>query len=255
MINYKLSEQLHFNYSNAYPFPHIVIDNFLDKGIAQRVYHEMKNFNGWDWDPTDYSEGVQKNKFFCPGFDFQIEFIKNDAPITYSVLDFLNSDIMLSYLQQLTGIENLIPDDKFVGGGMHKITKDGKLAVHADYNIHPVTKLHRRLNLLIYLNPNWQEEWGGHLELWNQDLSQRTHNILPIFNRAVIFNITDDAYHGHPHPLNCPEDEARFSLAMYYFTDSRPTEEINEEHAALWVFPEEAQKTDDNLEDLFKINE
>jgi Rps23 Pro-64 3,4-dihydroxylase Tpa1-like proline 4-hydroxylase len=170
-------------------------------------------------------------------------------------LQFLNSDITLRFLEKLTGIKNLIPDPTFTGGGYHKIKAGGKLAIHADYNIHPHTKLHRRINLLVYLNPNWIEEWGGNLELWNKNLTEKTHAIAPMFNRAVIFNITDDAYHGHPEPLNCPDNQARYSMALYYFTEDRPEEEKNSEHSALWFYPEQENKTtsSESLDDIFEL--
>ena len=160
---------------------------------------------------------------------------------------YLNSPETLKYLENLTGIENILPDNTYVGGGMHKINTGGRLAVHADYNIHPENGLHRRINLLLYLNKGWKSEWGGNLELWEKDMSKVTHSIEPIFNRAVIFNITDDAFHGHPHPLNCPEDVSRYSLALYYFTETRPEHELSEKHAALW------QEHDHNVRNYAKF--
>jgi len=108
-----------------------------------------------------------------------------------------------------------------MGGGVHKINKGGKLSIHTDYNKHPNTGHRRKLNLLIYLNKDWKKEWGGELELWEKDLSRECVKILPIFNRAVIFDI-DNAPHGHPVPLNTPENVSRFSLALYYFTNETP---------------------------------
>lgn len=256
MINLKLAQQLSYSYKQANPFPHIVIDNFLENKFANMAAQELKNFEGWDYDPTDYASGVQQNKFFCPGIDEDLEKMKKDTVMAYQILHFLNSDITLKFLENLTGIKGLIADPKYVGGGYHKIKRGGKLAIHADYNVHPETKLHRRINLLVYLNPGWQEEWGGHLELWDKSLTNRMHNIAPLFNRAVIFNITDDAYHGHPEPLNCPEDQARYSLALYYFTEDRPDEEKNSEHSALWFFPEENNTVDSNqqsIDDIFQL--
>lgn len=256
MINLKLAQQLSYSYKQANPFPHIVIDNFLENKFANMAAQELKNFEGWDYDPTDYASGVQQNKFFCPGIDEDLEKMKKDTVMAYQILHFLNSDITLKFLENLTGIKGLIADPKYVGGGYHKIKRGGKLAIHADYNVHPETKLHRRINLLVYLNPGWQEEWGGHLELWDTSLTNRTHNIAPLFNRAVIFNITDDAYHGHPEPLNCPEDQARYSLALYYFTEDRPDEEKNSEHSALWFFPEENNTVNSNqqsIDDIFQL--
>lgn len=253
MINYKLAEQLHFNYVNAHPFPHIVIDNFLDKGIATKASNDLIKYDKWDYDPTSHSSIAQINKFFSPGPPQDVVYMENEARTAWQVLQFLNSPIAISYLEKLTGIQGLIPDPTFTGGGYHKIKKGGKLAIHADYNLHPETKLHRRLNVLVYLNQNWREEWGGHLELWNKELTNCTHKILPILNRAVIFNITDQAYHGHPEPLNCPEDQARLSIALYYFTHDRPDSEKSHEHAAVWYFPEEKSQTE-NLDELFSIS-
>jgi Rps23 Pro-64 3,4-dihydroxylase Tpa1-like proline 4-hydroxylase len=257
MINIKLAEQLSFNYKNSLPFPHIVIDNFLEKKIAEIAYNELSKFNVWDHDPTDYSKLAQQNKFFMPSPNYKedLELMKKDSVTAFQILQFLNSDITLRFLEKLTGIKNLIPDPTFTGGGYHKIKAGGKLAIHADYNIHPHTKLHRRINLLVYLNPNWIEEWGGNLELWNKNLTEKTHAIAPMFNRAVIFNITDDAYHGHPEPLSCPDNQARYSMALYYFTEDRPEEEKNSEHSALWFYPEQENKTtsSESLDDIFEL--
>ena len=257
MINIKLAEQLSFNYKNSLPFPHIVIDNFLEKKIAEIAYNELSKFDVWDHDPTDYSKLAQQNKFFMPSPNYKedLELMKKDSVTAFQILQFLNSDITLRFLEKLTGIKNLIPDPTFTGGGYHKIKAGGKLAIHADYNIHPHTKLHRRINLLVYLNPNWIEEWGGNLELWNKNLTEKTHAIAPMFNRAVIFNITDDAYHGHPEPLRCPDNQARYSMALYYFTEDRPEEEKNSEHSALWFYPEQENKTtsSESLDDIFEL--
>jgi Rps23 Pro-64 3,4-dihydroxylase Tpa1-like proline 4-hydroxylase len=257
MINIKLAEQLSFNYKNSLPFPHIVIDNFLEKKIAEIAYNELSKFNVWDHDPTDYSKLAQQNKFFMPSPNYKedLELMKKDSITAFQILQFLNSDITLRFLEKLTGVKNLIPDPTFTGGGYHKIKAGGKLAIHADYNIHPHTKLHRRINLLVYLNPNWIEEWGGNLELWNKNLTEKTHAIAPMFNRAVIFNITDDAYHGHPEPLSCPDNQARYSMALYYFTEDRPEEEKNSEHSALWFYPEQENKTtsSESLDDIFEL--
>jgi Rps23 Pro-64 3,4-dihydroxylase Tpa1-like proline 4-hydroxylase len=117
---------------------------------------------------------------------------------------------------------------------MHRIDSGGKLSVHADYNKHPRHDLYRRINLLLYLNKNWSESWGGDLQIWNSDMTKMAKSILPIFNRAIIFNTTPTAYHGHPHPLNTPEGISRYSIAMYYFTKDRPDNEKDNSIAATW---------------------
>jgi hypothetical protein len=108
------------------------------------------------------------------------------------------------------------------------------LKIHSDFNEHPRLKLDRRLNLLLYLNREWQEEWGGHLELWDRDMTECRRKILPIFGRCVVFATTDFANHGHPDPLNCPEGETRKSLALYYYSNGRPREETLGHYSTLF---------------------
>jgi hypothetical protein len=253
MIDSQLTQSISFGYSIAYPFPHTVIDNFVVDGVKLRQSaNEMGKYQYWGYDPSKYSEGNQVNKFFTPWCEDNIQDIKLYAPATYEILSFLNSDTTLRFLEDLTGIKGLIPDPNFIGGGVHKIMREGKLSIHADYNIHPDTGLHRRINLLLYLNENWDKSWGGNLELWDKDLKNCVKSIPPVFNRAVIFNITDDAFHGHPEPLACPSEESRISLALYYFTKDRPDDEKSSQHAAIWKHPEKNEDKDPD-KNIFEI--
>ena len=141
-------------------------------------------------------------------------------------------------MSELTGIEDLLGDPYYEGGGCHQIKRGGFLKVHADFNKHKRTGLDRRLNVLVYLNKDWKEEYGGHFELWNADMTKGEKKILPLFNRMAMFSTTDFSYHGHPDKLNCPEDRSRRSLALYYYTNGRPAHEINEgleDHTTLFV--------------------
>jgi 2-oxoglutarate-Fe(II)-dependent oxygenase superfamily protein len=142
--------------------------------------------------------------------------------------------MLVGFLEQLTGIEGLIPDPYFWGGGLHQITRGGYLKVHADFNRYSKLRLDRRLNLLLYLNRDWKEEYGGHLELWNEQMTTCERKILPIFNRCVVFSTTDYSYHGHPDPLNCPEQQTRKSLALYYYTNGRLEEGVSPVHTTLF---------------------
>jgi len=234
MLNHQLTPEIQQQYQTANPFPHIVVDNFLEEALVNQTIESIKNFGSWGWDHSSHAGTHQRRKYFTPWSDSNLEVLKTEAPVAHSTLEYLNSPEVLKYLEDLTGIKNLIPDYTYHGGGFHKIGRNGKLSIHCDYNLHPKTGQHRRINLLLYLNPVWEEEWGGNLELWERDLSKMTHSIQPVFNRAVIFNITDDAYHGHPHPMKCPEGEWRYSIAMYYFTEDRPDEEKSDPHMAIW---------------------
>ncbi|MDP7555527.1 MAG: 2OG-Fe(II) oxygenase [Nitrospinota bacterium] len=131
-----------------------------------------------------------------------------------------NAKPFLAYLENLTGIPGLIPDPDFNGAGFHEIGTGGYLGIHADFNIHNRLNLKRRVNVLIYLNESWQEEYGGHLELWEKDMSKKALSIAPLMNRCVIFNTDSDSFHGHPDPLKMPEDSTRKSIALYYYTAS-----------------------------------
>ena len=147
----------------------------------------------------------------------------------------LNSGPFLAFLERLTGINGLIADPHLRGGGVHIIRRGGKLGIHADFNHHKRLKVFRRLNLLLYLNREWDEAWGGHLELWNRDKTRCCRRIAPVFNRTVIFDTSNFSYHGHPEPLECPQDESRKSLALYYYTVDCPHEIDREPHGTLFV--------------------
>jgi hypothetical protein len=189
------------------PFPHIVIDNFLPEETLNEVLNQFDNYKKEDWFKFDGQYELKlasKKEIYIP------QFIRH-------VLHELNSGYVLDWLSALTGVPRLVADTRLYGGGMHNIERGGKLGVHIDFNIENRTMLHRQLNLLLYLNKDWQDEWGGHLELWNADKTQCVQKIAPIFNRCVIFNTNGKPWHGHPHPLNTPDGITRKSLALYYY--------------------------------------
>jgi Rps23 Pro-64 3,4-dihydroxylase Tpa1-like proline 4-hydroxylase len=142
--------------------------------------------------------------------------------------------MFLEWLEDMTGIAGLLPDPHMIGGGPHEIRRGGKLAVHADFNRHPHTGLDRRLNVLLYLNREWQQAWGGHLELWDLN-RERCKQIAPVFNRLVVFATTSTSWHGHPVPLTCPPGVYRRSIAFYYYTDGRPAHESMGDHSTVFV--------------------
>lgn len=150
---------------------------------------------------------------------------------TRSLIAELNSAEFLQFLEALTGIEGLIADPYYEGGGIHEIRRGGFLKIHTDFNYHKKLKLDRRINVLLYLNDDWDESYGGELELWNQDMSTCIRKIQPIINRLVVFSTTDTSFHGHPVPLTCPEDRSRRSLALYYYTNGRPESEVEFKHS------------------------
>lgn len=231
MINFTVTEKEINEYNQAQPFPHIVIDNFLPPSILNGVIDDFRNHNDWGWDNSQYSQQHQVKKFFSPWNESG----SNTLPInTKLILNYLNSPETISMLEKLTGINGLIADPTLLGGGMHKIDSGGKLSIHADSRKHAVTGNYRRINLLVYLNKNWNSEWGGSLQLWNNDMTTMVQDIQPFFNRVVIFNTGGDTYHGHPHDLNTPEGVSRISLALYYYTKETSDTDENNVTSAVW---------------------
>lgn len=203
----------------AEPFPHIVIDNLINEEFLSRCSEEFPDLSKTK-EAVRHS-GRTDEKLASPrGNVFQPQSI-------YSLLSFLNSSEFIDFLQELTSVEEpLIPDPHFVGGGLHQIREGGFLKIHADFCRHPETNLDRRLNVLLYLNKDWEEDYGGHLDLYDKEVSSCKQKILPVFNRMVIFNTNDFTYHGHPDPLQCPPSRSRNSLALYYFSNGRPQSEL-----------------------------
>jgi len=204
------SEELGLKYKNENPFPHIVLDDFLDKESAASSSKEFMRLssNGW----THFAHYNKKTRELN-----ELDHIPSD---TRAIMQSLNSDAFLKFLEEVTGITDLIPDRKIETGGLLLSERGGFLNIHADFTTHPIhSNWRRRINVLVYLNENWQEEYGGHLEFWSKDMKKCERKILPIFNRCVIFNTDRDNYHGHPEPLLCPANEGRKTLGLYYYTD------------------------------------
>ena len=236
MINKSLADSCRSNYTLANPFPHIVIDDFIPEDLALQCYNQMSQHQQWMFDtmegyPEDERDS-QVNKWWTPFDTDSKNRLESDMPAVWKCLQYFNSRPFLLFLENLTGIKDLIADVDFEGGGIHKIKNGGRLELHSDYNKHPNKDIWRRINLLLYLTPNWN--YNGHLDLYEKDPLVKVKSILPTFNRAVIFNTTDDSIHGHPTPLVCPEEVSRYSFALYYFTKDRPEHEKSDSKAAIW---------------------
>jgi Rps23 Pro-64 3,4-dihydroxylase Tpa1-like proline 4-hydroxylase len=211
-------------YATATPFPHIAIDNFLRPEILDAVVRDFPSRDSAQWGAM-----IDKDqKKFAANVPARM------APSVRRVLYFLNSREIVNFLEKLTGIEGLVPDPHYAGGGCHELRPGGFLKVHADFNWHKQMRLDRRINLLIYLNKDWQPEYGGNLELWDETMSHKVADYLPLFNRCVIFSTTDNSFHGNPVPVNCPPGSSRRSLAFYYYTNGRPTGEVSQSHGTLF---------------------
>jgi Rps23 Pro-64 3,4-dihydroxylase Tpa1-like proline 4-hydroxylase len=201
-----LGRSLADRYRSAKPFPHIVIDDFLEADVLRKV---VENFPA--------SENKQYFDRDQERFKFQYQPHEVSSGLVRNLFAELNSQAFLSFLEELTGIGGLLPDPYFEGGGLHETKRGGHLGVHADFNGHDRLKVERKLNLLIYLNQDWDDTYGGQLELWDQEMKCCAVRVKPVFGRAVIFNTALDSFHGHPDPLECPPERSRRSIATYYY--------------------------------------
>jgi Rps23 Pro-64 3,4-dihydroxylase Tpa1-like proline 4-hydroxylase len=223
-------------YINAKPFPSISFDNFFNEDALNEILVEFPDLKS----RADYNfNNANENKLATKG-EYKLsenarEFIR-----------FLNSQVFLDFLTNLTGIENLIPDPTLAGGGYHELKPGGFLKIHSDFNKHPDTKLDRRINVLVYLNKNWKPEYGGQFELWNEPMTECVTKIEPNFNTMAIFSTTSKSYHGNPNIIRCEEGNSRKSIAMYYYTNGRPEHEVEEyleDHSTIF-------KARENIDDV-----
>jgi Rps23 Pro-64 3,4-dihydroxylase Tpa1-like proline 4-hydroxylase len=208
-------DQFVSEWANKKPFSHIIIDNFLNNEVAQQVAKEFPNFEDHSW--KIYNNAIEVKKLINHWDKF--------GPYTYQLFQYLNSQEFIEKIEPLTGCK-LFPDFGLNGGGLHSHKCGGKLNTHLDYSIHPKLKLERRINLLIYVTPNWEESWGGALGLWDQAPNNNAPGslqkiIFPLFNRAVLFDTTQNSWHGLPEPIKCPIKITRNSLAVYYLCEPR----------------------------------
>ena len=219
-------------FQTANPFPYVVIDDFMNPDSLQEVLNVFPSPQ--DLEFYKYENPLEKKLAMD-------QLSKLPEPIQH-ILMYLNSPQMLQFFESLTGIDGLIPDPYYRGGGIHQIESGGKLDVHIDFNQHPKLKLERRLNAIIYLNQDWDESYGGHLDLWRGHkegarhvLDECVERILPLFNRMVVFATSEKSYHGHPDPVTCPSDRTRKSIALYYYTKDRPIDELVNPHSTTFI--------------------
>jgi Rps23 Pro-64 3,4-dihydroxylase Tpa1-like proline 4-hydroxylase len=216
----KLSE----SYAQNKPWPHIVLDDFIDPEVLEQVREEAAAVRRSDYYEKFVDRKTDHNKYaFAPDVV---------GPATARLINFLNAGAFVSYLEKLTGISGLLPDPSYFGGGLHKIRSGGYLEVHIDFNHLRRYNLERRLNLLLYLNKDWRSSYNGNLELWDRSSMSLVTSVPPIFNRCVVFSTTDESMHGHPVPLATPQGVERMSIALYYYTNTWTPRE--EEHSTLF---------------------
>src|SRR5277367_5313825 len=197
-------------YRENNPCPHLLLKDFVDPATALACAEEFPGPTTQAW---IHYKHQNENKLGLAKRDM---FPQHLGRLT----DELNSPEFVNWLSELTGIPNLMSDPGLEGGGLHQSTRGGFLNVHADFSMHHYHKhWRRRVNLILYLNPEWEEAWGGSIELWDTQMKHCVAKYPPFLNHALIFNTNEESLHGFPDPLQCPENASRKSLALYYYTE------------------------------------
>jgi len=232
MLNPRLhdeADQLAARFRERNPFRHVVIDDFFAPDCCAQLLTQFPAFE----------RGNARNEDGALGNKSTIEKIRELGPAFSALDDLVQSGEFLALIGRITGIADLLYDPWYFGGGTHE-NRDGQdLDAHVDFNRHPVEKWHRRLNLIVYLNHEWNDAWGGSLELHSDPraANDRITTITPLYNRAVIFETTEWSWHAFPRIALPPGRQAltRKSIALYFYTKERPADELADTHSTIYV--------------------
>jgi len=224
-------ERLAEQFQQARPFRHVVIDNFFTSELCARL---AGSFPAFDERLAVNEDGVVGNKAV-------FEKITSLGPAWRELDELVQDAAFRELVSNITGIPELQYDPNYFGGGTHENRHGQGLDAHVDFNFHPITRQHRRLNLIVYLNEEWEDGWGGSIQLrkdpYLPQAEDEVATVTPKFNRCVIFETTEHSWHGFPR-INLPEAKrhlSRRSFALYYYTDTRPEAETGEEHSTIYV--------------------
>ena len=234
--------QIRSRFASGDPIRHVLIEEFLDPQTATRAARAFPDPKAMDIAFAGLPE-VKNAEQRIDRLD----------PVFQNIFHELRSERFISWLSSVTQIADLTSDPDLHGGGLHQGANGSYLDVHADFNIHPQLGIYRRLNVLIYLNESWQPQWQGYLELWSSDMRECRQYIEPKFNRCVIMETHDHAYHGYKE-LKLPAGVTRRSLASYYYSTARSTSQTEDKHDTLFQLRPEQQRATGARQFLRRLN-
>ena len=211
-------------YQSAEPFPHIVLDDFVPAELARSLSAAFPGPDEIAWVERDNENNRRR---------YQHDETKVPT-LLREMLREMNSRQFVLFLETLTGIDCLLPDPYFIGGGVHISGLGDFLKIHADFNWHHKLQAYRRVNALLYLSDDWQPEWKGAIEFWDREMTRPVDSALPIFNRLVVFSTSEHSNHGQREPNACPPDVYRKVLNLYYYTANREDEDMDDPHFTLY---------------------
>ncbi len=229
----KKADDLRRSFESNRPFPHLVLEDFLAQDFCSELLAEFPPFN----------TRKALNEFGEVGLKATVENIRSLAPVYGRFDDLVSSPAFLKLMGRITDIPDLVHDPGYFGGGTHENLTGQNLDLHVDFNYHPETGRHRRLNMIVFLNREWDREWGGSLRLqynpWVPPQETESVEVLPVFNRCVLFETSEESWHGFDviriPPEKAAEGVSRRSLSVYFYSDERPQEETAPEHSTVYV--------------------
>jgi Rps23 Pro-64 3,4-dihydroxylase Tpa1-like proline 4-hydroxylase len=231
-VNFAGREALRHQFASAKPFPFLKIENFIASDFAQEVALAYPTFD-------DAMAAGRSFKTVNEQKKVQITDTKQFGPPILRLHEMLSSPQFLAHLSYITDIPNLLADEELVGGGVHVTGPGGRLDVHIDFNYMEHRDLHRRVNLLLYLNSTWQEDWGGQIQLWDRNVQTCEQQFSPALNRCIIFETSDVSFHGVT-PVSPDAPYPRLSFATYYYTREAPANWRGDVHGTIFrARPEE----------------
>jgi hypothetical protein len=199
------------------PYGHAAVGGLFDAPVVLQVAREVD---------ANLARYPQEENIYASYRKHRLSVLAEMPERTRAFIAGLNAPPFLRVLSEITGIDDLHSDPELRGGGIHAIGRGGYLKIHTDFNWHRGLSMYRRLNLLVYLNEHWQDDWNGNIELWSADARERIFSLAPKLGNALLFETNDISYHGHPDPLQCPEGVFRKSIALYYYTPTRPASDL-----------------------------
>jgi hypothetical protein len=217
------------SFRTAQPFPHLVLDNFLEAGFVDALAAAFPAFE----------KGNSVGDDGRPGGKATIDRINALGPVYQRLDAAIRSEAFLAFISRITGIDELLYDPWYLGGGTHENRDGMSLDPHVDFNFHPSERWHRRLNLIVYLNPLWQAEWGGSLELFADPHLDPgpARSVVPAYNRCVLFETSERSWHAFDR-IRLPASHrhlTRRSIALYFYSRERPADEVAARHTTFYV--------------------
>ena len=217
------------SFQNGDPIHHIYESSFFSEKDVMTILSHWPSLQDERW------HTLQRMIQFGVGKKLEISSLEKMPQPISALLKQLQTKEFIQAVEYITGIPNLKSDMDLYGGGIVYTPSGGFLKIHADFNYYDKIKLYRRVNLIIYMNEEWNPDWKGGLQLWSSDMKEKKQEYLPFLNHFILFRVNDKAFHGYPEPLACPETVGRKSINLYYYSEEPDTHQDKEPHKTIWM--------------------